>query len=84
MTLPKQPSIEDIKTRRAIDRTLHKCVEQMHHEMGAPISLIIDRLLTYALVTSISGIGSKETARRMRLFTERVDSGLLDAKHPKT
>ncbi|PND26786.1 hypothetical protein [Sinorhizobium sp. M4_45] len=73
---PKIPSSEKT-TQLACDTIIARAVVKMVVEAGAPIPLVIDRLLTYAAGQAATMRGSAVTADHLRRFADNIDRGLF-------
>lgn len=67
---------EDVKA--VCDRIIESAAEGMVGA-GAPIGMVIDRLLTYASAQACVQNGSPDTARQFREMAGRIDAGIFHA-----
>ncbi|MDX1247091.1 hypothetical protein GOL91_12165 [Sinorhizobium medicae] len=73
---PKIPLTEKAK-QVACDAIIERAVVKMVVEAGAPVSLVIDRLLTYAAGQAATLEGSAVTAEHFRRFADQIETGLF-------
>lgn len=65
------------------DMIVTKAAEAMIEVSGANVSMIIDRLLTFAAAQAVSIEGSKNTAQTFRQLADRIDAGMFAKFDPK-
>ena len=65
---------EDVQA--ACDEAVTAAAHVMLHA-GAPVGMILDRLLTYAAAQACALDGSPTTAKNFRTFAEKIDGGLF-------
>lgn len=68
---------DDQRTRRRCDRIVELAAEAMVEE-GAPVPMILDRMLTYAAAQACQIDGSKNTATVFRQLAANIESGIFD------
>ncbi|MDX1070464.1 hypothetical protein GOL32_18100 [Sinorhizobium medicae] len=77
--MPKKPKISstDKAKQMACDAIIERAVVKMVVEAGAPVSLVIDRLLTYAAGQAATMRGSAVTAEHFRRLADNIEGGLF-------
>ena len=67
--------------RKALcDQLIKGAVRMMIDDAGAPVPLILDRLLTFAAAQSCAADGKEKTAAAFRELAARIEAGALDRK----
>lgn len=82
--IPKKTTIEgerDERIKDVCDTIMHRAATMMVEEIGAPIPMMLDRVLTFAAAQACAVDGSPRTAAAFREFADRIEQGLF---HPVT
>lgn len=77
---PKKVTIEserEAATKAACDQIIHRAARMMVEGAGAPIPMMLDRLLTYAAAQACSIDGSPRTAEVFRRLADNIEAGLF-------
>lgn len=69
---------DQVSRIRACDAVLASAAAIMQNDLGASLEMIIDRLMTFALVQAATVGGKEATADMLRLTADNVEGGLLD------
>lgn len=69
---------ERLEAQKALcDKIIERAGVMMAEEVGAPVPMILDRLLTYAGVCACTRNGSPETARIFRQLADNIEAGVF-------
>lgn len=68
---------EQEQASRMCDVTIIDAVEQMAKN-GAPLSLVLDRLMTLSVTYAVHAGGTLATAKQHRLIAEKLEGGFFD------
>jgi len=69
----------DQKAARAMcDLILSRAAEMMAGEVGAPVELIMDRLVTYVAAQTVSTFGRDQAINMLRFAAGRIEAGAFD------
>ncbi|WP_105370607.1 hypothetical protein [Neorhizobium huautlense] len=70
----------DAARKALCDQLITGAVRMMIEDAGAPVPLILDRLLTFAAAQSCAMDGKAKTAAAFRDLATRIEAGALDRK----
>lgn len=73
---PKKPTPDEAK-KKACEAIIERAVELMVHEVGAPMPMVLDRMLSYAAVSAATLEGSALTAEHFRQFADQIEGGVF-------
>lgn len=59
------------------DEILFRAVKMMTEDAGAPIEMVLDRIITYSAAQSCKIAGSPRTAEVFRDVADKIDAGLF-------
>ncbi|MDX0210202.1 hypothetical protein GOC35_00600 [Sinorhizobium meliloti] len=68
----------DAKIQSVCDQVVERAASVMVEELGAPIEMMIDRMLTYAGAQMCALDGTKKTAAIFRQLAANVEGGVFD------
>ncbi|MDX0261555.1 hypothetical protein GOC60_10200 [Sinorhizobium meliloti] len=71
--------INDKNIQSACDLVVERAAEMMVEEIGAPIEMMIDRMMTYAGAQMCVLDGNRKTAAILRKLADNVEGGIFDA-----
>lgn len=77
---PKKVTIENERKERMktlCDEIQHRGAKMMVEEVGAPIEMMLDRVLTFAAAQACLLDGSDRTAAAFREFADKIERGLF-------
>jgi hypothetical protein len=77
---PKKVTIESEAEERQkafCDLVISRATDLMATEGGAPVPMILDRLLTYATAQAAVLDGSAKTATALRTVADKIEAGLF-------
>jgi hypothetical protein len=77
MTENSASAADQAVARQACDKLLELATETMVIQAGAPVEMVIDRLVTYAAAQICSIEGSKRAAEVFRDVADKIDAGLF-------
>ncbi len=78
---PKQTTIEgerDERRRAVCDQIIYRAATMMVGEAGAPVPMMIDRLLTFAAAQAAANEGSARAAKLFRQLADNVERGAFN------
>ncbi|MER9217817.1 hypothetical protein NKI48_02625 [Mesorhizobium sp. M0644] len=61
------------------DRLVEACAETMFNQIGAPVEMIVDRLVTYCVGQMVTVVGKDGAVRILRHVIQQVEDGVFDA-----
>jgi hypothetical protein len=64
--------------RQACDAIVARAAELMVEDMGAPLPMVIDRMLTFAIAQAVCIEGVEATGEAVRQMQAALDSGTFD------
>ncbi|WDR00883.1 hypothetical protein PSC71_09160 [Devosia sp. J2-20] len=71
-----QPSQKRVK--QMCDLMVERATTMMANEAGAPVEMIVDRLLTFAIAQMASTYGRQEALNMLRFASDQVKAGKFD------
>ncbi|NTA84908.1 hypothetical protein G6L13_31170 [Agrobacterium tumefaciens] len=77
---PKKVTVESEAEERQkafCDLVISRAADLMASEGGAPVPMILDRLLTYATAQAAVLDGSAKTATALRTVADKIEAGLF-------
>nr|WP_278520794.1 hypothetical protein [Brucella anthropi] len=77
---PKKTTVESEREERMkalCDQIVHRAARMMVEEVGASMSVMLDRMLTFSAAQACSVDGSANTAAAFRMFADRIEAGLF-------
>lgn len=77
---PKKVTIEseaEERQKRFCDLVISRAAELAASEAGAPVPMILDRMMTYATAQAAVNDGSPKTAAALRVVADKIDAGLF-------
>lgn len=72
---PKRQDDLEEQRKAVCDQLIERAAEMMVEGAGAPIEMMIDRMLTYAAAQACTLQGSPATARTFRRLADNIEAG---------
>ncbi|SFO91007.1 hypothetical protein [Tranquillimonas alkanivorans] len=63
--------------KKACDRIVAKAAKEMVEGRGAPLGMMIDRMLTFAAAQAVRVEGSAKTAEKFRQLADKIEAGIF-------
>lgn len=77
---PKKTTIESEREERQkglCDEIMHRAGKMMIEDIGAPMGMMLDRVITFAAAHACTIEGSQRTAAMFRDLAAKIDGGLF-------
>lgn len=77
---PKKVTIEseaEERQKQFCDLVISRAAELAASEAGAPVPMILDRMMTYATAQAAVNDGSSKTAAALRVVADKIEAGLF-------
>lgn len=77
---PKKTTVEgerDEAKKRLCDSIIHRAATLMIAEVGAPMPMMLDRILTYTAAQACAIDGSPHTAKAFRELADKIEGGIF-------
>lgn len=77
MAMPND-TLAESRAKEACDVILYRAATMMVEEVGAPVEMVLDRLLTYAVAQTVASHGKDEALRMLDVARSAIDDGTFN------